>query len=338
MDALASQSAVWDRWIATSDQPIEVLRPAWEATAWAQAYRQHGTVELFSDVPDLLSGVEACFDAVTSVPTNGSDSLAADLVDTQLGQLIAAAIERDAAEEPWSVLWLHSGFLTRCWDAPRDLFPIDEHEHLDAFAEDDQHEPETSKPASDALPLIFDDVCPPHLQLDSDVHPDLINSWMRTYGCQVRLVDLLLEVLLQTFAEYDPQVVLMGTSGFQLGQNGWIGSQAGPLRNPEIRLPLLISDCGPLRFPQLTSTDTLVNLFEELSRGKLATARWVADVTTQESVETKSERAQRALSTPSWFVVRDEDASEHLFLKPDDVEDFNDVARIRTDVVTQFLD
>jgi hypothetical protein len=46
----------------------------------------------------------------------------------------------------------------------------------------------------------------------------------------------------------------------------------------------------------------------------------------------------RAITTDDWFYVRDQDESEHLFLKPDDVEDFNDVARIRVEIVEKFRD
>ncbi len=62
---------------------------------------------------------------------------------------------------------------------------------------------------------------------------------MQTYGCQVRLVDRMVTLLLQAIqsSEVETTFVLMGTSGFQLGQNGWIGHRAGPLRSPEIHVP-----------------------------------------------------------------------------------------------------
>jgi hypothetical protein len=42
------------------------------------------------------------------------------------------------------------------------------------------------------------------------------------------------------------------------------------------------------------------------------------------------------MCNPSWFYVRDADESEHLFLKPDDVNDFNDVGRLRGDILETF--
>ncbi|MFK8111422.1 MAG: hypothetical protein AB8B91_04450 [Rubripirellula sp.] len=351
MDGIASTAAVWDRWIATSDSPRELLRGVFESREWTSNFRSHGTIELFTDTATLLDGVSGdCFDHIEALQTSSPESTeqpVSEIVDTQFGQLIAAAMDRDAKEEPWSVLWLHSDFLTKRWDAPRELFPIDE-----IFEDQPSDELELLVADSDSIePLaaiasIFDSVIPPHFKLDSDPHPDLVTAWMRTYGCQVRLADLLIEVLLQSLEDYDPQVIVLGASGFQLGQNGWIGNQAGPLRSPEVRLPMIVSDCGPLRFPQLTPSSDLLGLLgglcdrdasESQQSGYLSPQRWRSPTNDLPPVTTLSNRAKRAVTTPTWFCVQDEDDSEHLFLKPDDADDCNDVGRIRTDVIDQLL-
>jgi hypothetical protein len=350
IDALASKSAVWDRLIAISDDPREVLRGTFASTAWTRAFRRHGTIELLTDVPAVVDGfTDTCFDRIETLDVAGRrDVPAGELVDTQLGQLIAAAVERNAQEDPWSVLWLHSGFLTSCWDAPRDLFPIDDSE-LDYGPSDELELLEAEQTLDEELASIqpiFPETIPPQVRLDSNSHPDLINSWMRTYGCQIRLLDVMVEVLLESLGECDPQFVLLGTSGFQLGQNGWIGNHVGPLRSPEIRLPLIVSDCGPLRIPQLTGSDVLPRLLEQLGDRDLeadtripltAPANWSSSVANSLAVATTSQRSLRAITTPSWFCVRDADATEHLYLKPDDIEDFNDVGRIRTDILDHLL-
>jgi hypothetical protein len=55
------------------------------------------------------------------------------------------------------------------------------------------------------------------------------------------------------------------------------------------------------------------------------------------AVQTESNRAACAVTTPSWYYVREKgpggDDHERLFLKPDDVNDINDVARLRREVV-----
>ena len=50
-------------------------------------------------------------------------------------------------------------------------------------------------------------------------------------------------------------------------------------------------------------------------------------------VETSSKHVLRAITTPNWFYVQEQDLGESLFLKPDDVEDCNDVARVRKEIV-----
>ena len=45
---------------------------------------------------------------------------------------------------------------------------------------------------------------------------------------------------------------------------------------------------------------------------------------------------QWAVTTPGWFFVHQSDDQQRLFLKPDDINDFNDVSRLRVDVVDKF--
>jgi hypothetical protein len=245
IDAIAGSGCVWDRCIATSDDPNAVLReiidPGDDGEAgisggrdWAETWRQRGAVELLTDSPSVEGLSGSCFDRICALQfdePSSSDVPVAEIDRSQLGQLFAAAIERDGEDKPWSVLWLHSGFLTRSWDAPRDLFPIDEVDDTAAPPSEDvellEAEP-SSEPTLDSPPPIFDAVVPPQIKLDDQTHPDLVNSWMRTYGCQVRLLDLLIEVLLGSLSAEDPYVVIMGTSGFRLGQGGWIGHRPSP--------------------------------------------------------------------------------------------------------------
>jgi hypothetical protein len=346
IDAIAGSGCVWDRWIASSDDPLATLRDAAQPTGdpWKRAWSDRGQVELLSDVPlpaDIVH--HACFDRIETLPhdlATTDDLPAADIADSQLGRLIAAAIERDSRDEPWSVLWLHSGFLVRRWDAPRDLFPpeeADEHagepsEEVELLEVESERRDETPCP-----PPMFSSVIPPQLVLTTDTHPDLIMSWKRTYGCQIRLLDLLLEVLVEALSRHDPCVMLLGTSGFRLGQGGCVGHRPARLRSPDIHLPLLVSDHGPLRIPHLTSSSSLAGWLETIGRSgnSLLDPNTWSEPDPTPRIETRSDRAQLALTTPGWFYVRDADASEHLFLKPDDIDDFNDVARRGDDVISQ---
>ncbi len=151
IDAIAGSGFVWDRCIATSDDPAAVLQEIVQSEQvgeaeimggrnWAEFWRQRGSVELLTDRPSIDGLSQSCFDRISALQfdsAKSSDSPVAEIDQSQLGQLFAAAIERDNEDTPWSVLWLHSGFLARCWDAPRDLFSIDEVDETSAPPSED---------------------------------------------------------------------------------------------------------------------------------------------------------------------------------------------------------
>ncbi len=362
IDVIATGGAVWDRLMVTDDRSDPILR-RWfgsheqksDEQGWSDAWQKFGSRELITDNAGVGQSAK-CFDHVVTIShdvADASDLPADDIESTRLASLVAAAIERDAEEPSWSVMWLHSDFLSRAWDAPRSLFPIDEVE-LDRPEPDEYGEVEDLDATDDGQPAtdpIFDDVVVPHFSLGpSDREdPDLITSWMRTYGCQVRLIDWMIEVLLSSIEVEDPIVMIVGTGGFSLGQNGWIGRGAGPLRSPEIRVPLVVSDIGPVRMPAITSTDMVPSLLRDLAMDGLATSEaakscwspehWVMPMV-DDRVPTRSDRVIAAVTTPQWFYVRELDQhgiseEEHLYLKPDDVDDFNDIGRLRLDVIDQ---
>jgi hypothetical protein len=100
---------------------------------------------------------------------------------------------------------------------------------------------------------------------------------------------------------------------------------------------MIVSDSGPLRVPHVTASSALSSVLNSLGRGEgplIQPARW-SEAETGSQVETQSKQSQIAVTTSRWFFVRDNDSSEHLFLKPDDLADFNDVGRIRGDVMEQ---
>ena len=232
---------------------------------------------------------------------------AADSIEqTQLAQLILLAIERCRDPEPIGVLWLHSRFLTSRWDAPRDLIPPEElDEDLDVPSEepdllDEGTEPQTFMPATE-VPFLYTGIAPPTVMVDEKTHPDVVTSWMRTYACQVRLVDEMLDFWLASVQDRHPHLVIAGTSGFALGQNGWIGHQAGPLRSSDIRLPMIVRRgdwklCpSSLRVPYVTpstcvgsvlaalrdASSQIVSPPEKLTVGKSCTFTKKSEVSTQ---------------------------------------------------------
>lgn len=355
IDAIAAGGCTWDRWIATSDRSDELVRRWFTSPDKIDplaCWKGVGPVTLISDDPAFdTPNIGGRFDDTTVVAeeTTALSRPASDLGETSLAKVIATAMDRDQ-RGPWSLMWIHSRFLTRCWDAPRDLFPVAEEETSEAPSDEPQLLDEPGQPinhrALEPLPPIFDQIEPPQIELDEQSHPDLIFSWMRTYGCQIRLFDLLLEVLLQSLSEEDPQLIVAGTSGMPLGQNGWIGPATGPLRSSGLRLPLIVSDRGPVRSHQLTSSDQMAGLITDLcdphfrplepSQWSVSPRQGLGENGERSAcVKTDSARAKCAITHPRWQWIRDCDGSDHLFLKPDDQDDVNDVGRLREDVIEQ---
>lgn len=348
IDRVASRGAVWDRLIATSTSPFEVLR-SWIRPAgnpcWPDAFRAWGSVELITD-DRLVAEPEmaAAFDRVDLIdePRQPADGIE----ETCFGRLIAAAIERHReGVEDWSVLWLHSRFLRECWDAPRELSPEEDWDEEDPAVEQegDSLPSDARGQAAERVPLVFDPPTPPRLQLSATAHPDLVSAWMRTYACQIRLVDLLLGLLLESLEPVDPVVIVLGTSGFSLGQNGWIGHRCGPLRSCQIRLPMVIGWGNPIRSPHVTSSAQVSELLARLGNSPhlLPAAPWAeSDHEFEPSVLTVETDARPsgfntppvALTTKRWFYVRNPQ-QETLFLKPDDTDDANDISRLRQGTV-----
>jgi hypothetical protein len=193
-------------------------------------------------------------------------------------------------------------------------------------------------------PELVDSVVPPSYRIAPGDHPDWVMTWMQTYGCQVRLVDQLIGMLVQTIDQMglDIGIALIGTSGFSLGQNGWIGHRVGPLASPQIHVPaILCAPVGPtLRWPALAP---LASVLQQVVPGvkPISPDSWagLSDCHSSEKMpleaRTYSNRAASAVTTDQWFFVEDNNGVR-LFSKPDDRDDVNDVANRCRDIVEEF--
>jgi len=326
IDSLAAGGRLWDRCLVTNDDPALVLADL--VSALHCALPGAARAELLIDRPAQLEAIATevfqLMEVVTTQPTSRQQP-AEDLIDTALGQLFAAALDRLTKSPLPDVVWMHSSYLAEHWDAPRHLFA----DELTADADESDE---------DAPPATFAAVTPPRRKLNGSEHPDLVTSWMRTYGCQVALLDRLLEPLVQQAESHGRMLVVAGTSGFRLGQGSWIGHRCGPLRSRDIHVPLLLTGGGPLRCPHLCD---LPGSFSKIVRDcvdVVGVGASTEDRLAEEPramIATESARALAVVSTSEWVWVRDQDGADHLFFKPDDIEDFNDVARLRTDIVAE---
>lgn len=343
IDRLAASGTVWDRWIAPSTSAREILgrwfRPPADGD-WQAAVRPYGSVDLVTDDAVAVAAAgEQAFDRIVRLQVDrrkAGGRPAAEPEQTRFGRLIAAAAETFG--EGSAAIWLHTAFLAEEWDAPPDYHSFDPWDDPTAVGEHlDRHGP-------------------PRVRLAGDEDPDLVSHWMRSYAAQVRLVDEWLGVLWRSLRERDPMLVLTATGGFSLGQNGWIGHRVGPLRSCELRLPMILSPGPRLRIPHVTDAGGLPGLLRRSAGGDddspLDASSWAAaDDEFCPAVisrvadwgDGQAMPGANAVTSRRWFLVRDPAANPdagdspgtRLFLKPDDVDDVNDVSSRSPDAVSR---
>jgi len=399
IDSLASTGTTWDRVITPVTDPLLQLN------RWLTAGIFSGgdmTVVTDDDRIGDLPSADGIGELI--VLPSRDEGVAESIEETAIASLVAIAAEQ-LAENPH--VWLHSRFLTRCWDAPRDLFPLDPFDEEEMMPMDASESIEFEFSGGGAIsgagedfadagddvrpdvPLILDRWRAPRERIRSGDDPDWIMAWMRTYGCQIRLVDTMLGLLSElAFEAGHTSTIVTGTSGFSLGQNGAIGHRTGPLRSCHLHVPLIIGGgggrgglgMGGIRDRRVRSADGLPDIVAALidrpDSAPVSPESWAA--VAQENVSDENENDDNAvttschgrpqsITTDDWFYVRhgaiaddpdstspDEDNADagdskptdsepsfidsdgHLFLKPDDLNDTNNVARLRPETADQF--
>ena len=346
LDEISSRGWIWDRLIAENDDPKELLK-TWvhNDVAWANQFKKLGPLVLISDQEDHDFD-NHCFDEITILPVepiHEEQQPAAEAFETRFGQLIATAIERISQPDKTGAIWIHSTFLNQSWDAPS-LLDSEEEESDPYLAEhqtEDDGNVEVEQEIADfddvGVPeLVATSVVPPSFKLETKDDPDLLPQWMDRYGNQVKLLDLMLGYLVEEVERVDAQLMFIGTSGFRLGQNKEFGLHPAHLRYSDIHIPLLLTGRGPLRIPHLTGSQEVIDLLLELGRNDdrdYPAERWAESRSSVRSISIQSSRCRYAVTDRNWFCVIESDGEESLFLKPDDIDDYNNVARLRPDVV-----
>ncbi|WP_236615619.1 sulfatase [Rhodopirellula europaea] len=384
IDQLAAEGTTWNRAITPVTNPLE----QWDR--WAKALAETPRAKeivVVTDDPRLLERESAAaFEEIvlleSDVESNSeseteTETETIEIEDTSIGRLTAVAADRLAQGDS---VWLHSRFLTHCWDAPRELSDDSVAEEPAYYADEYEEDPPIETDAADDMddapeevPFMVHTTAPPDHRITAVDDPDWITTWMRTYGCQIKLVDAMLDVL-DSVLEPDATVVLGGTSGFALGQNGGIGHRTGPWRSCHLHVPLVCSGGSGLRSRMVASADEVAAVIDarlsdpsgDLMPAERFVAENVANPATEESQPDESLRSDAtspshkarvitqhrnvpiAITTNDWFyVLSEEDEADapslpsesddrcHLYLKPDDVDDFNNVVRLRLDEADQ---
>lgn len=355
IDSLAADGVCWDRVVCHTTDPMEVWLHWFQACVSLNPESRHVLItddsalvtavrsSRFSDRCEVQEQADHPF-GTNPIPANARPAETID--DSRIAALFRMAQDGLADQKSPDTVWLHSRALLECWDAPRELFPIDDVLVDELDEPDDAVAPVDAPRDQPTCAAIFDTVTPPQHEITEADDIDLAMAWMRTYGCQVRLIDHLLDDLIELAEQSDIPLILAGTSGFALGQNGFIGHAAGPLRSCHIAVPVVTNRGGPLRLRAVTGTDSVASLLPHIASDRddwLDASLWASqNQATNDAdagsplVTTTADQVHQCVNTPEWFYVRDLQDEDALFLKPDDVHDANNVARLKRGVVDAF--
>ena len=362
LDQVSARGLLWDRLFARTDDPTRIIEQWTESkSSWADSCRSRGPVELFTDQATGISH-EHCFDEInvlTFDPLEEEQVACEDILDTRFGQLIATVIERLKVSTVFGAIWIHSNFLTQCWDAPFDDEPLSDDmlaaetgedypdQDHDFFESVDDINLDSQDVNSDADDVGVEDpsltppnVIPPQIRIDGEADPDLLPRWMDRYAAQIQLIDRMMGYLIEEVERIGGQLVFVGTSGFRLGQDNEIGLKPTHLRSADLHLPLIVAGNGPLRVPQLTGSDSIPMLLQLLAQENgmhYSEQQWAESESTAAPLTINSRRCRHAVISAEWFCTVDLDGKENLFLKPDDLDDYNNVARLRPDMMDELI-
>ena len=257
-----------------------------------------------------------------TVLLEGTPSQAADRLEgTSLFNAFAAAIAtlEEIRGDVW--VWVHVGSLGRIWDAPW--------EYRDALCDEGDPEP-------------WDEILAPRMSIDAEKDPDELFQLTMAYAAQVRVLDecvgLFWDQLHEAPQWQESLLICGGTRGFPLGEHLRIGDADEQLFGESLRLPLLIRN--PLRprcsrhLEQVQPVDWSatvadwfgVSLTEPADRltGRSLLKPSTSLAPLDAGIAVSISDAGAAIRTPAWFYTRRPEQA-HLFVKPDDQWEINDV-------------
>jgi len=315
-------------------QGLHALCPARPLCSLPEALAAAGVhCTLVTDEPQLahVPGIAHFADRLALTPTDG-ERPAAEVFQTQMAQLFAAAADQlERMPEPF-LLWIHSRGMAGAWDAPV--------EFRNQFADEDDPLP----PPELALP--------PIKRFESECDPDELLGYQHAYAGQVALLDLCLGAFLDTIqstAGWDRTLLaLTSPRGYPLGEHQVVGPCDATVYEEQIHVPCLVRlphDRGAgLRCQELVQPPDLgAALWDMFQLAPDGERRWGQSLLELLATEPPPWRgraatiapAAQALRTPAWLLVRrhddahddtDEDRRREVFAKPDDRWEVNEVA------------
>ncbi len=273
------------------------------------------------------------FQELVVVPAAPATEAAAEIGQTQIARLLAAAMDW-AQREPKScpfLLWIHSRGMQGPWDAPSDF--------RRQFADED-----------DPLPPDFAE--PPVHWIEPDEDPDRILGVVHAYAGQVRLLDTCLEVFLDAWETLRnrSETLLLVTSprGYPLGEHRRIGPVDQAIYGEHLHVPCLVrypdGAEATVRAHELVQPgDVHATLRDWFGLPRSAESHWGQSLTAMLQGQAGADRAcavsgpYRALRTPAWFLHCETDCRAELFAKPDDRWEANEVSDRCRDLLPELM-
>jgi hypothetical protein len=303
LDALACQSALFDRFYASTLDLSDAFAELWQSLG--QSLPECHKILLTDDSDVFLHEHAGLFDEKHRTEAKRRDQPAGKLEETQFFHNMAtiADLLRNRSQEQF-LLWAHFEGFRGYWDFPlayRQRYQIDED------------------------PDPYADVALPEIA-GQNIDLDIVQSVREAYSGGVTVFDEALSGLLAFLEESglnrNTVLLIMGVRGFSLGEHNHIGVN-DELYGENVHLPLFI------RFPDASSyclrragfrSQTLLqpaDVFSLLQKDDLPEE--------PDAVHSLLRVGGKVIVTPDWYVYK-RSSGDELYVKPDDRWEVNDVA------------
>ena len=265
----------------------------------------------------------------------GEEREAEDIEQSQLARLFATVVDVLEQARPPFLLWVHARAMQGPWDAPYDL-------RYHFAEEEDPDPPRTARP--------------PDLWLAEDYDPDELLGFQHAYAGQVSLLDTCLGILLDALWSgphaQDTGLLATATRGYPLGEHHYVGTSVPLLHGEVLQVPWLFhaptGEGAAWRAHQiLQPPDIFPSLLEWLDVplpppplwGRSALPRHLeAESRTAREQAVSVNGSHLAIRVPAWFLCHDDAGQPHLYAKPDDRWEGNEVANRCQEVVEQLTE
>ena len=337
LNQLAAESILFEQCIADTPDPVRGFQSLIMGRHFCQQTATNiSLMDLVDDSvhsilvttqPAGLPEVYDQFDQVVEVGLPMKERLADDIGATQLATFFAAAIEEINKFQPGTMLFLHCDTLAECWDAPYAI-------RL-SLADEDDPEPSSIAQAKNQQFNVGND------------DPDQLLDCQIAYGAQIVVLDELLNVFLDQLSQCPTTrnclFAMTSLRGYPLGEHGVVGFYRNQLHNESLHVPMLVrypDSKFPGRSQRLVQPGSLFQFLgnwhgrnHESCFPHLQTQELQPDATQHAVISGLrcDSLVHHCIQTHGWKLIVGN--SKQLFVRPDDIWEYNDVANLCAEIV-----